>query len=410
MAATACLAASYDYPFVNAYEATVIGTPSIYRPELTTYPPIKEHTLTVLPDRKVPDVFWYSRGFRFSLVSQSEAAPLVFVIAGTGSSHESAAMRMFQRAFYDAGFHVISLPSPTHPNFIINASSTCVPGHLVVDSEDLYRVMQMAYAAVRKDIVVTGFHLTGYSLGGAQAAMISHIDQERDGFGFRKVLLINPPVSLFSSAGILDRMLEANLSMDPAALNSFFGRYMTLFSEIYRRSDELKFDEDFLYNVHKAYPQKEEDLAILIGLSFRNAATSMIFVADVMSRTGFVVPPGRVPGPTDSLTAYHKVLSQAGFTDYFREFFLSYYLGREPGLSRDQLVGRMSLKQIENYLRKASHVALLHNRDDLILAPGEMDYLEEIFQSRAILFPTGGHLGNLAHSEVVGAILDYFRE
>jgi pimeloyl-ACP methyl ester carboxylesterase len=404
------LAAAYDYPFMNPYEATVIGTPSFYQPALTEYPPVKDYEITVFDDRRVPDVFWYTRFFRFSLVSQKESAPLVFVIAGTGSSHESAAMQMFQKAFFDAGFHVLSLSSPTHPNFIVNASTTRVPGHLVEDAEDLYRVMAMAYDRVRDDIDVTECHLMGYSLGGAQAAMVANIDDQKKRFGFRRVLMINPPVSLYHSAGILDRLLNANLSMDPGAVDRFFDKYMTLFSEIYRRNDLLKFDEDFLFHIYKAYPQKEKDLQILIGLSFRNAATSMIFVSDVMSRSGFVVPPERELGPTDSLTDYFKVLGKTGFTDYFDEFFLPFFRNRYPALSEAQLKHQMSLKGIESFLREADHIGLLHNEDDIILARGELAYLLDVFQSRAIVFPTGGHLGNLAHQEVVAAILSFFKE
>ena len=49
------------------------------------------------------------------------------VIAGTGSSHRGAKMRMLEAAFYGAGFHVVSLSSPTYANFIITASSTRIP-------------------------------------------------------------------------------------------------------------------------------------------------------------------------------------------------------------------------------------------------------------------------------------------
>lgn len=406
--ATPCPAVSYDYPFVNPYEATVIGTPSFYQPKLPEYPPVRQYIITVFANRKIPDVLWYSRGFRFSLVHQRQAAPLIFVIAGTGSSHESPNMRMFQRAFYDAGFHVLSIASPTHPNFIINASTTSVPGHLAEDSRDIYRVMKLAFDRIGKDIDVSSFHLTGYSLGGAQAAMVSKLDETEKRFGFRKVLLINPPVSLLSSVDILDRMLEENLDLDPRSVNRFFGRYMRLFSEIYKRSDALKFDEDFLFDVYKLYPQKEENLATLIGLSFRNASTSMIFVADVMSQAGFVVPPDRVLGPLDSLTDYHKVLSRTGFTDYVREFFLPFYRRHNPDLSMDDLVHQLSLKHVEAYLRENASIGLLHNEDDVILADGELEYLKDVFGSRAKIFPTGGHLGNLAHEDVLRYIIDYF--
>ena len=70
-------------------------------------------------------------------------------------------MQMTQKAFCQAGYHVISLPSPTHPNFIVAASSSGDPGHLVEDSADLYRVMQVIYQRLQKKQEVTDFFLTG---------------------------------------------------------------------------------------------------------------------------------------------------------------------------------------------------------------------------------------------------------
>ena len=34
---------AYDYPFVNAYEATVIGTPTIYQADLPEEVPVKDY-------------------------------------------------------------------------------------------------------------------------------------------------------------------------------------------------------------------------------------------------------------------------------------------------------------------------------------------------------------------------------
>jgi len=115
---------AYDYPFVNAYEATVIGTPSLYQADLPKEVPVKDYSMVVFEDREIPDVFWYSEGLKFSLVRQKERAPLIFVIAGTGASYQSPKVKGLQRAFYQAGFSVISISSPTHMNFIVKSPAT----------------------------------------------------------------------------------------------------------------------------------------------------------------------------------------------------------------------------------------------------------------------------------------------
>ena len=171
-------AASYDYPFVDAYAATVVGTPSIYQAQLPARVPLEEHVLTVFKDRRIPDIFWYARGLRFGFLPQAHKAPLAFVIGGTGADYDSSKSMILIRMFQKIGFHVISLPSPIHQNFIVNASTTSMPGLITDDAADLYRVMRLAYAQVQDRIEVTGFDLTGYSLGGAQAAFVAKLDDQ----------------------------------------------------------------------------------------------------------------------------------------------------------------------------------------------------------------------------------------
>lgn len=404
-------AAPYDYPFVNAYVATVIGTPSIYMPDLPEEIPEEHHSLNVFPERKIPRVFWYTDGLRFSLVPQKERAPLIFVIAGTGADYNAGKSRLLQKAFYQAGFHVLSLTSPTHPHFIIHASSTAVPGHVMEDSHDLYRVMQLAYAKVKHDIRVSRFHATGYSLGAAHAAFIARMDAVQKILGIEKVLMINPPVNFYNSLDILDRLLSDNIDFgDPREVNRAVDRLMTTFAETYERSQALDFTGDFLYEIYKARPPEEENLEILIGTSFRFVSRDLIFTADVMNRAGYVVPANRELSATDSLTTYFKVLDQTLFTDYYREFFLPYFQTRYPGTTDQDLRDQLSLKSIAPFLRQNRNLGLVGNADDIILAPGEIEYLANLFGDRATIYPTGGHCGNMAHKAVLEAIVGFFTQ
>jgi hypothetical protein len=209
---------SYDYPITNPLAATVVGTPQSYQADLPKDVPVKDRELEVFPDREIPDILWYNRTMRYSFVAQEGPASLIFVIAGTGASYNSPKMKVLQRALYQGGFHVLSLSSPTHPNFIASASTSGMPGHLLEDSQDLYRVMRLAWLQIREEAEVTDFHVTGYSLGAAQAAFVSRLDDEQGDFQFRKVLMINPPVSLYNSTSILDEMLENNI---PGGIDHF---------------------------------------------------------------------------------------------------------------------------------------------------------------------------------------------
>ena len=199
----------YGYPIPGAYGATILGTPDQLKPELPKEVPVKQLALEIIPDRKKPDVFFYDEGLRCTLAYQKKKAPLVFLIAGTGSKHKAAKKLVtMMKQLYQAGYHVITLPSPTHPNFIINASHSHIPGDLTEDAADLYWAMEKAWNKVKGDIEVSDFYLGGYSLGGTQAAFVAKLDEERKSFNFRKVLMINPAVNLYDSVSRIEATLD----------------------------------------------------------------------------------------------------------------------------------------------------------------------------------------------------------
>ena len=399
----------YDYPFVDPFAATVVGTPKGYRAALPKRIPVDEFEISVFDDRETPGVFWYNEKLKFSLARQRHRAPLIFIIAGTGAGHNSALMKVMQKAFYQAGFHVISLPSPTHSNFIVSASSTSVPGRVEVDAADLYRAMKLTYGHVEHRIEVSEFYLTGYSLGGWQAAFVSHLDEQARVFDFAKVLMINPPVSLYSSIRILDHMLIDNVPGGNDGLGEYFRRVFDAFLQVYKDYEFTNFGEDFLYRAYTTYEPGDEELEAVIGISFRLSSNNMAFTADVMSRAGYVVPKSRELTSVSSLTTYFKVGVRLSFEDYLDQLFYPYYKAREPGLTRDALIEEASLVQIEDYLAASPKIGLMTNEDDVILAPGELDYLRELFGDRAQIFPTGGHCGNLPQRNVIAYMTEFFK-
>ena len=404
-----CASDTYDYPIENALAATVIGTPKEYVAKLPEDIRRKEMKVVVFPDREVKK-FIPRKALNYTLVSQKHEAPLVFSIAGTGASHRSAKMLMLEKAFYQAGFHVVSLPSPTYANFIVTASTTQVPGHIVGDSEDLYRVMELIRAQIQNKVKASEFYLTGYSLGGAQAAFIAKLDEERQLFNFKKVLMINPPVSLFNSVSILDRMLEENI---PGGLNNFdayFDDLMSEFTGVYTKLENVDFNDDFLYRIYEDRQNKIDPskVAALIGTSFRISLSNMIFASDILTNGGYILPKNHELQKTESTTNYFKVAVRISFTDYFNERFYPFYRIQTPGTTRDSLIHDISLTSIADYLRSADKIAVVHNADDVILAPGEIDFFRDTFQSRAHIYPRGGHCGNMAYRDNVEYMVNYF--
>ena len=136
---------NYDYPITDRFAATVVGTPEGYEAQLPEHIPFKEKRITIFPERVTPDVFFYGHELIYSVALQDDEAPLIFLIAGTGASHDGTKNYDMARAFYQAGFHVISISSPTYNNFVTAASKTGVVGHAEKDAEDIYRVFEMIW-------------------------------------------------------------------------------------------------------------------------------------------------------------------------------------------------------------------------------------------------------------------------
>jgi len=400
---------TYGFPFDDPFVATVVGTPEAYRADLPEKIPVRRRRMTVFEDRQVPDHFWYWEEMRYGYALQKKPSPLVFLIAGTGASYDGEKNRMMARAFYQAGFHVVSFSSPTHPNFIVSASATSVPGHAVRDAQDLYRVMERAWEGLKDRIEVTDFYVTGYSLGGFNTAFVAWLDEQRRVFNFRKALLINPPVRLYSSVSLLDRMIE-NIPGGEDNFSRFYQDLVDAFTKVFKRSETLDFGEDFLYRAYEILKFEDEQLAALVGVSFRLSSASLAFTSDVVTDFGYVKPKNVRLTRNSSPREYARVAHRLGFTDYFHEFFYPYYKRVDPSITREGLIEQMSLSSIEDYLRRAEKIEVMHNVDDVILKPGEIDFFPRVFGDRAKIYPKGGHCGNMAYRDNVAHMVNVFKQ
>ena len=410
---------AYDFPFVDPLVATVVATPAANRvvlPEIEEGREALPFRVQPLPDRKVPPVFFFERfGAEFGLLAQAGPAPLVFVIAGTGGSWKADINWRLATLLWDAGLHVIALPNQTHANFIVNASTTGMPGRLRDDAVDMHRLMRLALAQVQNRIEVTEVHLTGYSLGATLAGFIAKLDDEllatgEGGFDFGRVLLLNPSVSLFTSIQLVDDMLDRFVAADPNAVPDFLDRAFNAFANIYVAGSPTDFAGDFVFRIYTALEPDSVDIEKLVGLAFRLSAVNLAFAADVASGSGFMVPAGTTLRATDRrLTDIYVDARDKSFVDYFEQLYQPFFRRAEPGLTAEQMIEDASLRSIEDYLRSAEHVGFLGNEDDVILVREDWDFLDRVFTgARSTVYPTGGHCGNYMQRDVAARIVEFF--
>ncbi|OUS13601.1 hypothetical protein A9Q89_02470 [Gammaproteobacteria bacterium 53_120_T64] len=404
-----------EYPIEDRFAATVIGTPSFYKAQLPAEIPVKDYTLPGL--HPVPKLFWYSEDLHFSAALQKGRAPLVFNIAGTGAGYQSKKMQALQKALYQAGFHVVNLSSPTYLNFLINASRSNLPGFLPEDAEDIYRVMELAYQKIKADADVSEFHVMGYSLGAAHAAFVAKLDQTRKSFDLQKVYMINPPVDLYSSVDILDQLLDDNVKGGVAGIGAFLDKALNRLAASYEPKDGMHFDGDFLYDAYSSWdpstrgvgPEGRSGAAALIGTSFRISSANVVFASDLMSQAGYIIPPGTEFGRRERLDYYAKASHVVKFTEYVDHMVVPYLQKKYPGKSRKQLLGEASLRHIEAFLAGNAQVRVVTNRDEIILAPDELEYMEGLLGDRIKVFDHGGHCGNIDSKESVADMVAFLR-
>lgn len=404
-----CLAqdAEYRYPFTDPLEATVLGTLEIFGADLPEVIPLQEREVLIYLDRDVPDIFWYAETLTYSLSAQPGPAPLVFILPGTGANFNASKSLVLQRLLYQAGFHVVSLPSPLHPNFIVSASTSRRPGLLPEDADDIYRVMAAIRRQIRDEIEITAWHMVGYSLGATYAAFVAKLDDERGSFGFERVLMINPPVDLANAARILDAMFEQHLPTI-ADFDALFDELMLVLSRHYSPTEQVLFSDEMVYEIYRNGRPPDRTLEALIAVAFRFGLINLAFTSDVMTNAGLIVAPGHEIRLTESLTPYFKAASRLSFEDYARAILYRYYQARVPGASFDQLREVSSLRALEDFLRASDKIGLMHNADDFILGPGDLEFLQDVFGDRAIIYPVGGHTGNLAYPQNLADIVAFF--
>lgn len=405
------VAPAYDYPIANPYAATVIGMPPEQKLDLSSLPEPVNRTLVVFPGREIPDGFWYEEGLRYGELLQDGPAPLVYVIAGTGGDHRAAKMRALAQMFHFAGFHVVLLPSPTHPNFIINASENYLSDRPTNAAEDIYRVMEMIDKRVRKQEPVTQRMLTGYSLGALNAAFTARLDEDRKRLNFQRVLLINPPYGLRSSIERVDQMLFVGMPGGIDDADHFIDRIMARLGSMSSSGDALDFEnERLLLDAYEQYKLDDASLATTIGLSFRLSASSLVFTNDVMSRHGYLFPKDAEFSTNTDMDTIMAVALRTSFTDYYRQYYIPVAMAQSPGATPQSLEHEASLGYLDSYIRNNPKFGLITNTDDIILAPGEIDKLASLFGERARIFGNGGHLGNMTHPAVAHAIVHFLQQ
>src|SRR6202142_923036 len=359
----------------TALRATVFGTPPQDVAPMPATVPLVEINLAMPWARPVPGIFWFDRKLRVWFSAQDKPAPLAIVISGTGGDGNTAKLAVLRAVLYGAGYHVLTMPSPTFPGFIVSASSTGVASDLLQDGRDLYAAIQQIVAHLPRKVRITDIDILGYSLGGANAAIVKSIDAEERKLNIHRALMINPPVSLFSTVGRLDKLYAITLGNGDAGVERFYQQLYAALANLYRASDRVELDEDFLFEAAASILKTKAEFSTAIALTFRIALINVFFAGDLYSGSGVVVDPKHPPGVDASLDETFRILRSKPFSEFFTRAFARNYLHRRPDLTVDELIAENRLDAIGAALRNDPDYYAQPNSDDLILDAPELNWL-----------------------------------
>jgi ABC-type transporter lipoprotein component MlaA len=388
-----------------ALRATVFGTPPQDLAPMPQTVPLREINIALPWARPVPAVFWFDRKLRAWFSAQDRPAPLAVVISGTGGDGNTAKLAILRAALYGAGYHVLTLPSPTFPGFIVAGSSTGVAGDLRQDSRDLYAAMQKIIAHLPHRVRITDIDVLGYSLGGAHAAVIKSIDATEGKLNIHRAVMINPPVSLFASIDRLDKLFAASIGPGDAGIEKLYRRLYAGLANYYRASEKVQIGTEVLAAAGSVL-NTDADFSAAIALTFRMALINVFFAGDIYARTGVVVDPKHPPRVGDSLEGIARTLRDKPFSEYFWKVFAPYYLARRPDATPESLLADSRLDIVGDSLRNNPDYYAQTNSDDVILDRPELAWLQSTLGERIAVYDHGGHLGNLGQPRQIADMLD----
>jgi len=339
------------------------------------------------------------RRLPFNCWLQKKTAPLVYITPGLGSHRLSLTTLAVAENLYQNGFSVVATTSVFHPEFMERASTTAIPAHTPTDSHDLLvaltaidRTLERKYSGRFGPRA-----LVGCSMGAFQTLYLAAREksQEPGLLRFDRYVAINTPVDLHHGVACIDRFHSAPLawpaSQRQALVNNAIHKVGSLATLPPTAMAPPPFDEI--------------ESKFLIGFTFRLTLRDIIFSSQSRHNMGILQSP---ISPWNREPAYNEILGFS-YRNYVERFVFPYY--RSKGIGSADFKKNGNLKNFASLLRSQPKARVITNRNDFLLAPGDLSWLQSTFSpSRLKLFPDGGHLGNLASPDVSNALAGFLAD
>jgi pimeloyl-ACP methyl ester carboxylesterase len=395
-------AQEYKFPYRDPYLAT-ITTAVLNADGHTEGVKRQAFHVPVLPGRNGLPTLEGRGNLSVALYSQKGPAPLIFIVAGIGSNPYFGAATYFAGLFHQRGFHVVILPSPMSWNFALAASRSGAPGFVPEDARDLYVAMQKTLEVLktRSRLRITRIDFMGVSLGALEGAYISVLDAKEGKLGIEKYLLANPPADLTFAVKKLDEMDALREKFGRAKSEGLMLKAMAVAEPF---TEERREHPDFGKLVKGFAAFTNEELQFLIAGYLELVLPELVYVSEVIQE--------RNAGKATRSEARKRIQDAKSFTfsEYSEKIGLPVWRAQtgQPQADLETFTRQGSLAPILDDLRGNPRVYIVHNADDFLADGKSLDELKEAMGSRMVVYPYGGHLGNLWYPPVRDYILGLF--
>ena len=331
----------------------------------------------------------------FTYWLQKKPAPLVYIVPGLGSHRLAGPALALAELVYSNGFSAVTVSSAFNYEFMERAATAALPSYAPVDAHDLH------VALTEIDGRLEGLYpgrlraraLMGYSMGGFHSLFIAGTPNDAPLLKFDRYVAINSPVRLMYAVSQLDEFFQAPLAWPAKERTENIENTFLKVAGLSKTSLAPQGTPPF-----SAIESK-----FLIGLAFRLILRDVIFSSQRRNNQGVLEEP--IKGLRRE--AVYREILQYSFKDYLERFVNPYYQARSIDLTEPEALKRGSdLRTYSGGLRANPNIRLIVNRNDILLAEEDLEWLKTAIGSeRLTIFEKGGHLGNLAHPAVQKAIV-----
>lgn len=370
----------------------------------------KFYPLAGLPGRTSLPVFGDKAKLDFAFFAgATPTSPLVFVVPGLGGSTSDGSAQYVADLIKHAGYNVAVVANPFSWKFVLARSVDAVPGYVPDEAQQLaFMLNDVRTKLAANGVRPTSVSAVGYSLGAIHLGYLEMAEKAgtlKNPVGLKRVVMINPPLDMTFALSQLDRLEQARDHFSKNQRDYIWGN-------IYSKADLITAPTKgqdlvaFLEGAIKTLNVSPAQAAFLIGESFRLSLADLLVASQTVHDRGLLKQP---------LSEYHRnarMLEASGilYGTYMNEFMMPFWQKKKStNFVANDFVAQASLVKFTAKLAQISEFRLIHNADDFLTSPKDLAAVDAALGQRSMIFPYGGHVGNLWAPNVQRAIIGSLR-